>query len=66
MSYKCSICGSLNVASVDCSKEQYNAYTITKVDTKSTPPHFDPTSGVPVDIRLCQDCGHIDLFLHKD
>lgn len=60
-----SACGSESSALIT-PDEQATAYVLTGVNTKSNPPEFIMDSGVAVDAYFCTECGHIELFHHKD
>jgi len=57
MEKKCPYCGSLDFDKLTLPPNQ--SHVITQVDTSTNPPSFLATTGLPVDLYGCVDCGRI-------
>jgi len=57
---KCPFCSGPNIGKVT-PPVGTTSYILTTVDTTQTPPAFNPTSGLPVDLYGCSDCKCIYL-----
>ena len=57
MELKCPYCGSLSFDKLISPANQ--SYVITKIDLSTEPPTFLATSGVPIDLYGCLDCGRL-------
>ncbi|MBG9550025.1 hypothetical protein [Cytobacillus firmus] len=59
----CSNCGSSNFDFV--SPSTGTSYVLTTVDQTKNPPAFNPTSGLPVAVFGCLDCGVLTFHVES-